>query len=47
MNTKGVRIHGYSLSQLILGFEPQLYYFDINLAPLPILDKAKEELPLY
>lgn len=47
MNTKGVRIHGYSPSQLMLGFEPQLYHFDINPAPLPTPAEAEEELPPY
>ena len=46
MNTKTVRIHGYTPSQLMLGFNPQLYHFDTTPAapPLPE-DFDAESLP--
>ena len=36
MNTKTVRIHGYTPSQLMLGFNPQLYHFDTTPAAPPL-----------
>ena len=43
MNTKAVRIHGYTPSQLMLGFNPQQYHFDTTPAPLPTPEDFDEE----
>ena len=48
MNTKGVRIRGYSPSQLMLGFEPQLFHFDNMPALIPTPEEIEqEELPAH
>lgn len=36
MNTKSVRIHGYSPSELMLGYEPQKLHFDTKLITQPV-----------
>ena len=47
MNTKAVRIHGYTPAQLMLGYEPKQYHFNTMPAILPSLNEAEEELPAY
>lgn len=34
-NTKDAKIHGYAPAEIILGFTPQLIYYDVSAAPLP------------
>jgi len=38
MNTKSVRIHGYSPSELMLGYEPQKLHFDTKLIVQPVTE---------
>ena len=47
MNTKLVRIHGYSPAQLMLGYEPQQYHFDIEPTPFPEDLMTPEEAPAH
>lgn len=41
-NTKDAKIHGYAPAEIILGFTPQLIYFDISATPLP--DQLEAEI---
>ena len=45
MNTKSVRIHGYSPAQLVLGYEPQLFHFNTDPAPMPLPEEVEEDVP--
>ena len=47
MNTKLVRIHGYSPAQLMLGYEPQQYHFDMKPAPFPEDLRTPPEAPAH
>ena len=43
MNTKGVRIHSYTPTQLILGFNPTLLHFDSDIIEPPDPATVMEE----
>ena len=47
MNTKLVRIHGYTPGELILGYNPQVYYFDTLPAPVTDPPELEVELPAH
>ena len=47
INTESTNVHGYSPAQIMLGFEPKHYHFDIKPVTLPTLDQAEEPLPEY
>ena len=52
LNTKAVRIHGYTPATLMLGFDPQLFHFDINPYPIPPpneidIDQPAHQLQVY
>ena len=47
MNTKLVRIHGYSPAQLMLGYESQQYHFDIEPAPFLEDPTTTQEVPAH
>ena len=45
MNTKSTKIHGYSPAQIMLGFEPKHFHFDIEPRLLPDPEQAEQPLP--
>ena len=45
MNTKTTKVYGYTPAQIILGFEPKHYYFDIEPLPLPAIKLVEQPLP--
>lgn len=47
MNTKVAKVNGFAPSQIMLGFEPQQYHFDIKSVAIPDLDDAEQELPAH
>jgi len=46
LNTKTIRIHGYTPATIMLGFEPSMLYFDVDMVPIPADPTVlEEELP--
>ena len=41
LNTKTIKVYKYSLSQLILGFKLQFFYYNIILNPIPNLSQIE------
>ena len=47
MNTKSITLHGYSPSQVMLGYEPQVHHFDTEPAPIPMPEDFEEGVPAH